>query len=62
MKHVTKTHKFLGNWLEEGGTMNAHINELERKGEGKVNEMGKMTREENLGIMSIQPGILDENR
>ena len=53
-----KKYKFLGNWMEENGTMNEQITETEKRAEGMVIEMVKMTKEEELGKMSTEARLL----
>ena len=53
-----KKYKFLGNWMDEKGSMEEQINEIEKRAEGMIVEMMKMTREEDLGKMSTEARLI----
>ena len=51
-------YKFLGNWLNKKGNMDRQIEELEKKAEGIIVEIKRITKEEDLGMLSTDARLL----
>ena len=55
-------YKFLGNWLNKKGNMDRQIEELEKKAEGIIVEIKRITKEEDLGMLSTDARLLIYDR
>ena len=51
-------YKFLGNWLKKKGNMDRQIEEREKKAEGIIVEIKRITKQEDLGMLSTDARLM----
>eukprot|EP00794_Sanderia_malayensis_P015001 gene15001-16550_t len=54
----TEKYKYLGNWIDEKGSLEVQIEELERKSYSVIAEIMKIGKEELLGKLSTEAGLI----
>ena len=51
-------YKFLGNWINSKGNLERQIDDIERKAEGIITNIIRMTKEEDLGELSTEARLI----